>query len=383
MRHYDVVVCGAGPAGSMAAYHAAKGGLNVLLLEKRAEIGAPKRCAEGVSLRRLREVGIQPDPVWISSEIIGTIMRSPGGEVLKVDESTDDGEVGYVLDRHLFDKYVASLAAGAGAEIRVRTACRSVRCDTDGRPTSIVIQGINGTEEIGFDCLVAADGYESQVARWCGVDSSLRAEDIDVCCQYLMTGVDIEPGYCEFLLGSAAPGGYVWIFPKGPGIANVGLGIQATKSSEERCARYYLDKFVGSDPRFRNGRILEISGGAVSTCPGFGPTVYDGLILVGDAARIINPLTGGGIYHALMTGMHAGDVLATDGRAGGYTAESLSRYEVLWKERIQEELDDNWKAKEHYVRMDDASIDRFIAKASKADLKKVRPEELIRVARAQ
>ena len=72
MKDYDVVVAGAGPAGSMAALHAAKGGLSVLLLEKRAEIGAPKRCAEGVSLRRLREVGIEPDRQWISSEIIGT-----------------------------------------------------------------------------------------------------------------------------------------------------------------------------------------------------------------------------------------------------------------------------------------------------------------------
>lgn len=382
MKEYDVVVAGAGPAGSMAALHAARGGLSVLLLEKRAEIGAPKRCAEGVSLRRLREVGIEPDRKWISSEIIGTTMRSPGGAVLKVDESSEDGEVGYVLDRHLFDKHIAKLAAEAGAEVRTRAACRAVATE-DGRPVSVTVRGIDGEEEIGLGCLVAADGFESQVARWAGVDTSLRAEDIDICCQYLMSGVDIEPGYCEFLLGSGTPGGYAWIFPKGPGIANVGLGIQASLSSKERCARYYLDRFVASEPRLSKGSILEISGGAVSTCPGFGPTVYDGLVLVGDAARIINPLTGGGIYHALMTGMHAGRVIAGSGKAGGYTAESMAEYERLWKERIQDELDTNWKAKERYVRMDDAEIDRFIAKAAGFGLKKVRPEELIKVARAQ
>src|SRR5574344_1368409 len=213
----DVVVVGAGPAGSMAAKHAADGGARVILVEKKAEIGAPLRCAEGVSKRRLKEVGIEPDPMWISSEIRGTIMRTVGGSYLKVDESWKDGEVGYVLNRHLFDKFVAEQAAEAGADVVVRAACTGVIRDDSGRISGVRVTHMGETKEIGCDCIVAADGFESQVARWAGIDTSLSLNDIDSCIQYLMTGVDIDPHYCEFTLGSVSPGGYVWIFPKGDG----------------------------------------------------------------------------------------------------------------------------------------------------------------------
>lgn len=121
----DVVVVGAGPGGSMAAKHAALGGLDTILIEKKAEIGAPLRCAEGVSRRRLVEVGIEPDPKWISQEILGSIMKSPSGHTLKVIEAHGDHGVGYVLERHLFDKAVAEQAAAAGAKIMMRTAAQA------------------------------------------------------------------------------------------------------------------------------------------------------------------------------------------------------------------------------------------------------------------
>ncbi len=375
----DVVVVGAGPAGSMAAKHAAMGGLDVILIEKKAEIGAPLRCAEGVSKRRLKEVGIEPDPKWISSEIYGTIMKTVGGSYMKVRECRTDDEVGYVLDRHLFDKAVSEQAAAAGARILMRTSCTGVISE-NGELAGIRVRDMNGSYSIFAKCIVAADGYESQVARWAGVDTSLSLNDIDSCIQYLMTGVDIDPHYCEFTLGSVSPGGYVWIFPKGDGKANVGLGILGSKCTPEKGPKYYLDRYIESDGRLRNGNIIEITGGMVSLCPGLDSSVYDNLVLVGDAARIIDPLTGGGIYHALMTGMHAGDTIAECGRSGDYSKEALMPYETAWRGKIESEIKRNWRIKEKFVDLDDGVLDRFIDIASRSDLEKVRVDDLVRVA---
>ena len=372
---YDIIVVGAGPAGSLAAKHAALGGADVLLMEKKAEVGAPLRCAEGVSKRRLREVGIEPDPRWISSEIRGTIMRTVGGSYLKVDESWKDGEVGYVLDRHLFDKFVAEQAAEAGADVVVRTACTGVIRDDSGRISGVKAVHMGETIEIGCDCIVAADGFESQVARWAGVDTSLGLNDIDSCLQYTMTGIDIVPDYCEFILGSVSPGGYAWIFPKGKDSANVGLGIQGTKIESGKGPKYYLDRFIASDPRLKDGAVVNVAAGMVSLCPGLDSAAEDGIVLVGDAARVIDPMTGGGIYHALMTGMHAGETLAQCFAKKDYSKEAFAPYEETWRGKIMKELRRNWKIKERFVDMDDPMLDA----ASHADMEKVRVDDMVKV----
>ena len=118
----DVVVCGAGPAGSMAARYCAEGGVDTILIEKKVEIGAPLRCAEGVSKKWLEEVKITPDPMWIRADMKGAIIKSTKGSTFQLDESKAGAEVGYVLERHLFDKALARDAAEAGAKIMMRTS---------------------------------------------------------------------------------------------------------------------------------------------------------------------------------------------------------------------------------------------------------------------
>ena len=122
----DIVVVGAGPGGSMAARYCAQGGLKTILIEKKAEIGAPLRCAEGVSKKWLEEVGIEPEPMWIRGDMKGAIIKSPQGTTFQLDESKAGSEVGYVLERHLFDKALARDAAEAGAQIMLRTSCTGV-----------------------------------------------------------------------------------------------------------------------------------------------------------------------------------------------------------------------------------------------------------------
>ncbi|MBE6514869.1 MAG: NAD(P)/FAD-dependent oxidoreductase [Candidatus Methanomethylophilaceae archaeon] len=373
----DIVVCGAGPGGSMAARYCAEGGLDTILIEKKAEIGAPLRCAEGVSKSWLDEVGIEADPTWIRADMKGAIIKSPQGTTYQLDESKAGNEVGYVLERHLFDKYLARKAAEAGAKIMMRTSCTGIIRE-NGKIVGIKAKSMGEEIEIRAKCVVAADGYESQVGRWAGIDTTLKLSDIDSCIQYRMCNIDVAPDYCEFVIGSVAPGGYVWIFPKGNGVANVGIGVAGQLCKGNADAKMYLDKFIANDPRLNKGQILEIMGGFVSTCPGLDSAIDDNIILVGDAARIIDPITGGGICHACRTGMYAGKVLTECAKTGDFSKSALKPYEKMWRDRMEDKLFRNFMAKEKLATLDDETIDELIKLVKTANLEHVTVYNLLK-----
>ena len=117
----------------------------------------------------------------------GAIIRSPSGITFQLDESKAGAEVGYVLERHIFDKRLAEEAALKGAKILMRTGCTGVIRDKDGKLIGIKARSMGEEIEIYAKCIIAADGYESQVGRWAGIDTSLNMKDIDTCIQYRMT----------------------------------------------------------------------------------------------------------------------------------------------------------------------------------------------------
>ncbi len=313
---YDIIVVGAGPAGSTTACHAAKNGARVLLIEKRQEIGASLRCAEGISREGLQKSKIKVDREWVSAEISGAKLVSPCGNILRLDERNAGNEVGLVLNRHLFDKSLAADAARAGTEILLKTSATGLIQEGG------IVKGVIGTSygepfKATAKCVVGADGYESQVGRWGGLETKLKPSDITSCFQYRMTNLKIEPNFCEFLLGSVAPGGYAWIFPKGGDTANVGLGVLGSRLKKKGEVKAYLDKFIKNDERLKHGQPLEAVAAAVSVSPPVEKSVADGLLLVGDAARVIDPITGGGIANGCIQGVIAGEVLGECARVGG------------------------------------------------------------------
>lgn len=370
MNEYDVVVVGAGPAGSMAARYAAEGGARVLMIEKRQEIGSPIRCAEGISRSWLKELNIEYDPKWVATSVRGAKIVSPGGYSLYVDETIAGNEVGLVLERVLFDKALAANAARAGADIMVKTSAVDVITE-DGTVRGIEAVSYGEPLEVRAGCVVAADGFESQIGRWAGMDTSLKQSDIITCFQYRLTDIDIEHEYCEFILGSAVPGGYIWIFPKNEDTANVGLGVLLKKLKGPGEAKRYLDSFIAKDERLRRGKQLDAVSGAVSVSPPMDRTVMDGLVLVGDAARLIDPVTGGGIAHACISGMYAGKVLAEAVKANDFSESYLSRYDAMWRDRLENKLYRNWMAKERLVDLSDDTFDKLISTLAEVGLEKM------------
>ena len=164
MIETDVIVVGSGPAGSSAAKHAALGGAKVILMDKKSEIGAPKRCAEGVSIQGLEKLGIEPSPRWVTQEIQGVRLVAPDStDVWLTKDEVKLPEAGYILERKVFDKHMAMDAARAGAEIKIKTLVTGVEKIDDGYIVCTETMG----KEIDYKCkiLIASYGPEGHVAR--------------------------------------------------------------------------------------------------------------------------------------------------------------------------------------------------------------------------
>ena len=370
MPDYDVVVVGAGPAGSMTAKWAAKGGARVLMIEKRQEIGSPVRCGEGISRSWLDSVGIKLDPKSVAREVKGAKIVAPNGTPFYLSEKMAGNEVGIVLDRVFFDKLLAHDAAKAGADLVLKTSAVKL-LKSGNKVTGVKVKSFGETKDIKCGCVVGADGYESQVGRWAGINTNLAPRDITTCFQYRLTNIDYDPDYCEFVLGSKAPGGYIWIFPKNEDTANVGIGMQLTKLKDPADVKKHLDRFVLGDPRLKKGRPLELVSGAVSICAPIDRTVGDGVLLVGDAARQIDPITGGGISNSCKAGKVAGEVLAKAAKEKNFTAQSLQRYEKGWRSLLENNLYRNWMAKEKLVTLTDDAFNKIISTLNDVGVEKM------------
>ena len=378
-RKTDVLVIGAGPAGSMTAKWAARNGARVLMIEKRQEIGSPVRCGEGMSKSWLADVGIRPGR-WINLEVEGARIFSPSEKVFEINERQAGNEVGYVVERDEFDKQLAIDAANAGVEIHLKTAATSVLKE-NGRIVGARVKEFGETYEVRAPITVAADGFESQVGRWAGVPTNLATRDMDTCLQYRMTNVDTDVRYCDFFLGKVAPGGYVWVFPKGEGLANVGIGVQVSQVKSPADARNYLDRWIDHHPGYAKGKKIDMVGGGVSISPPLKQTVTDGLMLVGDAARMIDPLTGGGIANGCIAGKICGTVAAEAVHASDFSKAFLQRYEKGWRALLEEKLYRNWLAKEKLVSLSDDTFDKVVDALSGVRLEKLSVHNILKAVR--
>jgi digeranylgeranylglycerophospholipid reductase len=376
----DVLVIGAGPAGSMTAKWAAKNGARVLMIEKRQEIGSPVRCGEGMSKSWLADVGIVPNPHWINLEVEGARIFSPREQVFEINEKSAGNEVGYVVERDAFDKQLAIDAANAGTEVLLKTAATGVLKE-GSRVVGVRAKQFGEPFEIRAKVTIGADGFESQVGRWAGIPTNLALRDMDSCLQYRMTNVDCDTRYCDFYLGKIAPGGYVWIFPKADGLANVGIGVQLSQIKEPAMAKTLLDKWIANHPGYAKGKKIDVVGGGVSISPPLKQTVTDGLMIVGDAARMIDPLTGGGIANGCIAGKICGEVAAKAVHSGNASALAFQEYEKGWRAQMEEKLYRNWLAKEKLCTLSDETFDKVIDALQDVRLQKLSVHNILKAVR--
>jgi digeranylgeranylglycerophospholipid reductase len=329
----------------MAAWEAAQLGLSVLLLEKRQEIGSPVRCAEGVPHEALAAL-IEPDPAWIAARLsVAQIITRKDGQT--VHEWQGAGGVGYILERRLFDRMLAEQAATAGAQVQVKTPVVGL-LQQNGMVCGVVAEWHGRPYEVHGSIVIAADGIESRVGAWAGLDTCLPLRDTMVCAQYLLSGIEWDPGCMGCWIDQEiAPGGYAWVFPKGESRANVGLGLQANLA--ETTALSYLNRFIEGEPALKCGQPVTLVAANVPVSRPRHRLVCSGLMLVGDAARQVDALTGGGIINAMTAGQQAAQVARQALERSNVSVHGLATYEQRIEQAMGRQLARSYRLRETFA----------------------------------
>jgi digeranylgeranylglycerophospholipid reductase len=350
---YDCVIVGSGPAGSVTGRFVAENGAKVLIIERRQEIGVPVLCGEGIS-KKIDEWDMLEGKRWIASRMDGARIYSPDKTCVTLSADIAGNETGYVIYRDIFDQELARRAVKSGVKIMMNTNAVDLLKE-NGKIKGLKVKRFDEEFEIEADIIVGADGVESNIGQWAGIDTRLDPKDLETCAQYTLTNIECKDAYCDFYLGKEiAPGGYIWVFPKGKDVANVGIGILASLS-ESGMAKKLLDHFIENEPRLKNGEPIRFLAGAV---PVANPveTVRDNLILVGDSARQVDPITGGGLTHCLEGGKIAGETIGKAVKEQDFSQELLMAYETGWKEAFGRKLKRNYMVKEIMLDMEDKTF---------------------------
>jgi digeranylgeranylglycerophospholipid reductase len=350
---YDTVIVGAGPAGSVTARFAAESGAKVLLIDRRPEIGIPVLCGEGIS-QRIDKWNMLEGSDWIATKMDGAKIYSPDDTMVTLSKEMAGNETGYVVYRDRFDKELARQAGKAGAKILLKTEAVGLQKKNE-KITGIKVNQFGEEFDIEADLVIGCDGVESKVGKWAGINTLVKPIDLETCFQYTLENVDWPEDYCEFYLGKKrAPGGYVWVFPKGNGEFNVGIGVLASLSSPGK-PKALLDQFIANHPNLKKGSPIRMLTGAVSVAKPV-ETVKDNLLLVGDAARHADAITGGGLTTSLEGGKIAGEVIGEAIEKQQFNSEFLQVYEKRWKQAFGQKLLRNYLVKEIMLDMDDKTL---------------------------
>jgi len=333
---YDVIVVGAGPAGSTTAKYAASGGAKTLILEKRKRVGVPVQCGEFLpsvdeisdlapKAENLHELFNIPEYL-ISRKTKSVRIISPNGKKFEFDFS------GMVLERKLFDNYLAEQAVKAGAELVMETKVLGVERNNGTNGTSGMSTVVTSSGTYEGRIIVGADGPISTVAR----SMNMPKPELSPCVNYEISGI-FEP-VVEMYIGSYAPGGYAWVIPKKE-TANVGLGVQR-KFAKKINIKQLLDKFV--DNLNITKSIVNYSGGNDPSSGPVNETVKENVLLVGDSAGQVMASNGGGIPIAMLCGRIAGQVCSEQVNKNKI---SLTEYEKRWRSEVGETLSNSLKTK--------------------------------------
>jgi len=328
---YDVVVVGAGPAGSTAAKFLSEKGVKVLLIDKN-KFPRDKPCAGGISTKTLKRFKyIQDD--WIESYSYATYTHSSSLKY-KFELQRDEPLIAMIL-RKKFDYELVKLAISSGTTFLDAKSAEDIKI-LDNKVKIILKNGANIESEI----VIGADGVWSTIAKKSGLRNNTKNICICLFEEYPMNSKTIEQfldkkRICHIHLNVNKITGYGWVFPKKE---HVNIGItqfqQALDSSKGRTNlkntyETYIKILKENKIIPENLKIGKIRGAALPTCP-FEKTYSDRLVLCGDAAGFANPLSGEGIYYAMSSGKIAADVVTEALEEENTNNKFLSRYQTIW-----------------------------------------------------
>ena len=359
---FDLIIVGGGPAGTTAAKYAASQGIDVLVLEKDKEIGVPVRCGEAASDAGLK-IFLEPQKSWIRSTIDHLRIISPSNHILDVPLK----QKGYILDRRVFDSDLAQFAANEGALILTQSYVNGLIIEDD-QVVGVKGEYENEPFEIKAKIVIGADGVESRVGRWAGINTMIKLKDMESAIQKTITGINVKDNRFDFYVSKQwAPGGYLWVFPKGKNSANVGLAVSG-KYSKNKSAKKFLNEFI--QQKFPKSSILNTTVGGVPCAKTLNKIITNGCMLAGDAAHMVNPMTGGGIVPGMRGGMLAGETAALSIKEKNYSEQFLKKYSDKWYNIGGKNHERFYSIKETISRLSDEDLDKIALTISKIPAEK-------------
>lgn len=312
---YDIVIIGAGPAGSSAAQAAAQKGTRVLLIDRRQRVGIPVQCAEFVPQWIFRYASFSS--TCIIQRVEKMITHLPNQTTYEMQSP------GYMLDRSLFDKELAASAILSGAKISIET--RALGLSSKG----LVVERGSNKEVIQSKVFIGADGASSSVARIVGQPplKTIAALQYEV----VLSG---PRNHTDVYFYKDYEGGYAWFFPKGR-TANAGVGVVTSKASQlSNLLGKFLDSLMESKT-LQEIQVVSKTGGFIP-CEPRQKIVLGNILLIGDAAGHAHPITGAGIFNAVMAGEIAGRIAAEAVERDNL--RYLGNYEIEWQEAFGKSL---------------------------------------------
>ncbi|MCM3880906.1 MAG: NAD(P)/FAD-dependent oxidoreductase [Vicinamibacterales bacterium] len=338
----DVVIVGGGPAGLYAGARLAGAGFATTLLEEHATVGEPVHCTGVLAAEALDEFGLSQRSKL--NDLTAARFWSPAGAEVRYSSGRVEA---VVVDRSAFDRELSETALRSGVSVESGARANTIRIDSTG----VTVTTSSG--EIRARVCVLACGANYSLHRQVGLGMPrlfLNTAQVELpACQL---------GDVELHFGSEiAPKGFGWVVPvERPGQACARVGVMC-----EHDAAHFFDQLTsrialrwgisrGDAPRPRQ-KILPL--GPISR------TYDDRLIAIGDAAGLVKPTTGGGIYYSLMSAALASDVLSTALKADDLSAERLAPYERGWRERLAGEFQAQLKLRLVAHRMSDADIEQL------------------------
>ena len=282
---FKTIIIGAGPAGLTAGKYLE----DALIIDQKEEIGRPVHCAEGISRNNLEFHGIKADPSW-TTPVNKCHLICPNGRPLTIECE----EMGYILDRVAFEQFLASMSK---AQIKLRTKAISIELK-DGLYNVATDTG----EVFESEYLIGADGPLSLVRTKI---FGHKVEILPTIAYSVELEKEIDTSTMRMYFDNQKyPNGYVWIFPKTKHRANIGLG---GKMDLDQRYNEFMERVVRRE--FGNYKILDNMSGMIPWGGALLPLRKGNILLTGDAGALIDPIFGGGIHNAMVSGKMAAECI--------------------------------------------------------------------------
>ena len=340
---YDVAVVGAGPGGSAAAHYLAKGGLDVLLLDK-FSFPRDKTCGDALTPRALRvleEMGILDEVLRVGYRLNGIELIAPKGHSVVAPVPKNDGRTDYVLivPRLILDNIILGRAVTSGAHFESPVRVNDVEPDEKG----VIVKGDNRGRRVSYKARMVIVATGANIALLLQLGLLKKPPLMMLSARTYFEGMRSMSDRVQCHFDGVPLPGYGWVFPISDSSANVGAGFFRSGFTARwmpSTAREAFDTFVQSpllqDMLGSATRVSPIKAYPLRVDFASAPTFSDGVMLVGEAAGLVNPVTGEGIDYALESAKIAAEHLLSMFAAGDLSSTRLKVYDQVLRQRYQD-----------------------------------------------